>query len=173
MRYTSTLSNLSQGKLNRYRKIEAMRRKSRTPGFKAMAPQAPMQLLALPSDLVADEKTLHPNVSLMSYHHPDVRCCSQLKRATQTPLTMCNPKSGPGQLLKGTSIAPREARLASMQYRRPLSSLLHLAPRPHATAAAVTLMSRSGRRSRGALSEISCGLGFNVNRVRQLGWGAV
>ena len=38
-----------------------------------------MQLLALPSDLVADEKTLHPNVSIMSYHHPDARCCSQLK----------------------------------------------------------------------------------------------
>ena len=46
-----------------------------------------MQLLALPSDLVADEITLHPNVSLVSYHYPDTRCCSQLNRK-QT--SICN-----------------------------------------------------------------------------------
>ena len=72
---------------------------SQPPGFKATARRKPMQLLALPSDLVADEKTLHPKVSLMSYHHPDARCCSQLKisghpSATkrQSTTSVCNPE---------------------------------------------------------------------------------
>ena len=106
---------------------------SQTPGFKATARRKPMQLLALLSDLVADEKTLHPNVSLMSYHHPDTRCCSQLDRK-QT--TICN--------REGTRIAAEERKHSTEGCQARLDAVFTPAP---LSAAPSTKTARHGGHS--------------------------
>ena len=75
-----------------------------------------MQLLALPSDLLQHlDKTLHPNVVSCLIITRTPAAAASSKQTNKT----CATERGPGQLLKGASIAPREARLASMQQITP------------------------------------------------------